>query len=60
MTVDNFDVLGVSVYGMYCKSDSRTEQTFVLRREAFLIVFLTFFGLVMGAVIGSTVCSTAF
>lgn len=52
-------LLGVSVYGMYCKSDSRAVQPFVLRREAFLIVFLTFFGLFLGAVIGSTVSSTS-
>ncbi|CRK91179.1 CLUMA_CG004864, isoform A [Clunio marinus] len=48
-------LLGVSVYTIYCKSskNQRPNPT-VLRREAVLIVFLTFFGLFLGAVLGST------
>lgn len=40
---------------MYCKSSKNQKlNPYVLRREAFLVVFLTLFGLFLGAVLGST------
>lgn len=40
---------------MYCKSSKNQRlNPYVLRREAFLVVFLTLFGLFLGAVLGST------
>lgn len=40
---------------MYCKTGKNQRlNPNVLRREAFLVVFLTLFGLFLGAVLGST------
>lgn len=43
------------MYTMYCKTGKNQRlNPNVLRREAFLVVFLTLFGLFLGAVLGST------
>lgn len=45
----------MSVYTIYCKTGKNQRLNHhVLRREAFLVVFLTLFGLFLGAVLGST------
>lgn len=43
------------MYSLYCKTGKNHRlNPNVLRREAFLVVFLTLFGLFLGAVLGST------
>jgi solute carrier family 6 (neurotransmitter transporter), invertebrate len=47
-------LLGISTYSMYCKSYNTRPTKTELRRDALIVVLLTIFGLLLGAILGSS------